>query len=119
MSYQNEMRQTLLNLGIDIETASWNSLSACRTIDLELITAENDIFYDAYEKTAEQAIVTDEICMRCPVTKECFEFGQDNELTGVFGGFYMERGQVKKERNKHKTEKVAKDLAERIFGSYD
>ena len=115
MSSQSEMRQVLLALGIDVETASWQSLAACRTIDLNLITAENDIFYDSYEKSPGQAKQTDQTCVNCPVTKECFFFGQDNELTGVFGGFYLEKGIVKKERNKHKTQEVVRELSRKIF----
>lgn len=109
------MRQLLQSLGIDLETASWQDMATCKSIDLELITAENDIFYDSYEKNPQQAIQTDQTCFNCPVTKECFFFGQDNELTGTFGGFYMEKGIVKPERNRHKTRKVAEDLTRKIF----
>lgn len=115
MSSQSELLQVLHGLGIDLETAGWEDLAACKTIDRAFITAEHDIFYDLYEKNPKQAVQTDEICLNCPVTRQCFEFGTDNELTGVFGGFYLEKGQAKPERNRHKTRKVAEDLTRKIF----
>lgn len=115
MSSQSEMQQLLQSLGINLETASWQDLATCKDIDRNLITADNDIFYDSYEKNPQQAIQTDEICLNCPVTKECFFFGQDHELTGTFGGFYMEKGTAKPERNRHKTDKIAQELARKIF----
>jgi hypothetical protein len=115
MSSQREMRQTLQSLGIDTETFDWSDLASCKIIDPELIRAEGDIFFDGYEKSESIAKATDEICLHCPVTKECFDYGQENELTGVWGGFYLNKGDVDRSRNKHKTEEVVKKLSERIF----
>jgi hypothetical protein len=115
MSSQREMRQTLRSLGIDTETFDWSDIGSCRIIDPELITAEGDIFFDGYEKSESIAKATDEICLRCPVTRECFDYGQENELTGCWGGFYLTKGEVDTSRNKHKTEETVKRLSERIF----
>jgi hypothetical protein len=110
------MQQTLQKLGIDTETFDWSDLGSCRSINPTLISGNEDIFFDGYEKSESIAKATDEICLRCPVTKECFDYGQENELTGCWGGFYLNKGEVDSARNKHKTEKVVKDLSGRIFG---
>lgn len=115
MSSQREMRQTLQSLGIDLETFAWSNLASCRVIDLDLLTGDADIFFDAYEKEPSVARATDQICLHCPVTAECFEYGQNGHLTGVFGGFYLNKGDVDGTRNKHKSEETVKALSDRIF----
>jgi transcription factor WhiB len=117
MSSQKEMQQTLRNLGIDIETFDWIDIGSCSTIDPELITSDKDIFFDGYEKSSTVAKVTDEICARCPVTRQCFDYGQENGLTGCWGGFYLIKGEVDASRNKHKDEVIVKRLTEKIFSN--
>lgn len=95
-------------LGLDSETLSWRDLKAC-----SLSTAE--LFFDLYEKDAVYARQADQICLRCPVAKECFEYGQYNEETGCWGGFWMDKGEVSESRNKHKTQEIAESLAKRLF----
>lgn len=116
MSSQREMQLVLQSLGIDIETTGWQDLAYCNSMDPELITAKEDIFYDKYEKDENTRRATDQICLSCPVTAECFEYGQCNELTGVFGGFYLTNGEVDSSRNKHKTPEIISKLSKRIFG---
>lgn len=115
MSSQREMQQALQDLGIDVDTLDWTDLGTCSSIDLEFVTGDGDIFFDLYEKNPNQAKVTDQICLRCPVTQECFNYGQDNELTGVWGGFYLTRGEPDSARNKHKDEEIVRKLSERIY----
>jgi hypothetical protein len=115
MSSQRAIKQTLQSLGIDTETFDWSDLGSCRGIDPELISGDGDIFFDGYEKSESIARATDEVCLRCPVTRECFDYGQENELTGCFGGFYLNKGDVDSARNKHKSEEMVKKLSERIF----
>lgn len=115
MSSQREMQQTLQSLGIDTERFDWSDMASCRDIDPELISPDTDIFFDGYEKSESIAKATDEICLHCPVTKECFDYGQENELTGCFGGFYLIKGEVDSARNKHKTEETVRKLSGRIF----
>ncbi len=115
MSSQREMQQTLQNLGINVDTLDWTDLASCRSTAPDLLTGEADIFFDKYEKDPNQARATDETCLRCPVTKECFEYGQDNDLDGVWGGFYLRKGALDPVRNKHKTEEIVRKLSHRIF----
>jgi hypothetical protein len=117
MSSQREMRQTLQGLGIDTETFDWSDVGSCRNIDRKLISGDGDIFFDGYEKSESIAKATDEICLRCPVTKECFDYGQENELTGCWGGFYLNKGDVDSARNKHKSEQTVLKLSGRIFSN--
>ena len=118
MSSQREMQQALQSLGIDADTLNWTDLGTCSSIDLEFVTGDGDIFFDLYEKNPNQARATDEMCLRCPVTQECFNYGQDNELTGVWGGFYLTKGDVDQSRNKHKSEEIVRQLSERIYDGF-
>lgn len=115
MTLEAEMQAIIRSLGIDLDTFEWQELAFCRNIDPAFITAENDIFYDKYEKDSKAAIQTDQMCLHCPVAAECFDYGQYNMLTGVFGGFYLIKGQVDKSKNKHKTPEIVKLLAEKLI----
>jgi hypothetical protein len=115
MSSQRGRQLALADLGINTDTVNWADLGSCSTIDLELITGDGDIFFDLYEKKPGQARATDNICLRCPVIQECFNFGRGNELTGVWGGIYLTRGEIDQARNKHKTQEIIKALANKIY----
>ena len=103
---------TLESLGLDPHTFHWQDLSACAGLDVNL-------FFDKYEKYRSIAEQTDNICLTCPVIADCFNFGQHNEETGVYGGFYLNRGEVDSVRNKHKSPEVVTLLSKRIFGEED
>jgi hypothetical protein len=115
MSSQREMRLTLQSLGIDVDALHWQDLATCSSVEIDLLSGSDDIFFDRYEKEDKVARATDEMCLRCPVTAECFFYGQEEELTGVWGGFYLTKGQVDSSRNKHKTKETVHRLSERIF----
>jgi hypothetical protein len=115
MSSQKETPPTLQSLGIDVQSFDWSDLATCREVDPVLITANNDIFFDGYEKSDSVAKATDQICLRCPVVQQCFDYGQVNELTGCWGGFYLNKGAIDSTKNKHKTEEVVRQLSGRIF----
>lgn len=107
MTFQIDILEAL---GIDPETLKWQDLASCgRAPDL----AEN--FFDNYEKSTAIAIQVDEICLTCPVVKECYDYGQYNEQTGVWGGFWLDKGEISSNRNKHKTPEIVSKLSERIF----
>lgn len=103
------LNSILEQLGIDPKTFSWHKLANCQNMKI------ND-FFDKYEaKNKNWARQIDEICVHCPVTKECFLTGIENKETGVWGGFYLDRGEVDPIKNAHKTEKMVKDLSARIY----
>lgn len=99
----------LEELGIDPEDFTWHSLSLCQNLDPEL-------FYSKYESEEEVARQTDEICLHCPVMKQCGLQGPKGEH-GVWGGIYWNgSGKPDKNRNSHKSpetwDRIKKRLSE-------
>lgn len=107
MTSPGNIHRILEQLGVDPDFFNWQHLADCRNLDTNL-------FFDAYDGTAAQQV--DELCARCPVTKECFLSGEKQKEVGVRGGFFLENGKVSKRKNSHKTPEMVKILAERIYG---
>lgn len=95
------MSNILNDLGVDEDDLDWYHLAACRGLDTNL-------FYDKYEADINIAKSIDEACLACPVSKMCYEFGTSNNEQGVWGGIYLNTGEVDKPRNIHKTQDVWK-----------
>ena len=86
-------------LGIDPEDFTWHDLSLCDGMDPEL-------FFSKYESDEEVARQVDQICLHCPVMKECGLRGPQGEH-GVWGGIYWNgSGKPDKNRNAHKTPEI-------------
>lgn len=102
------MQSFLQRLGIDPSNFEWQQLSACRGLDTNL-------FFEGYETDETIADQIDIMCVKCPVLKECFQYGTNNKLFGVFGGFYLSNGQVDKKRNEHKDRELILKLAGEIY----
>lgn len=101
-------QSTLLDqIGLSLHHFQWRDISACDGY-------ETQFFFEKYERDPIVAEQVDQLCATCPVTKECFGFGQETKSTGVFGGFYMENGDVKQEKNRHKSAEMAARLAKRV-----
>jgi hypothetical protein len=64
---------------------------------------ENNSFFDYYEEHEESRKKIDELCKQCPVKKICFANGVSQKEWGVWGGVYLEGGEVSREFNRHKT----------------
>lgn len=91
-------------LGKDRIDISWRDLGACSGLNIN--SPDEDIFYNLYEESETKAKVTDEICMSCPVIRECYIYGRENKLEGVWGGVYLNpQGKVDRAKNRHKTER--------------
>jgi hypothetical protein len=75
---------------------SWKYKAACLGEDT------ND-FFDTYEEDIESRSLIDKICRQCPVRKICFATAISNKETGVWGGIYLEQGDISREFSKHKT----------------
>lgn len=99
---------TLLEqLGLDPDDFVWQDLALCDGMDPEL-------FYSKYENNEEDARQTDEVCLHCPVMKECGLRGMQGE-TGVWGGIYWNgSGKPDEARNAHKTPEVWARIRERM-----
>ncbi len=101
------MSSILDALGLDEDEFTWRDLSLCRGTDTEL-------FFDLYESNVQIAKTTDEMCLSCPIMKQCLQSGIDNQETGVWGGIWLTIGKVDNNRNKHKTQEVWDEITGRI-----
>ena len=63
-------------------------------------------FYEDYEDDEEIAKSVDDICLSCPVMKECLLDATDNKDYGVRGAIYLNNGKPDKMRNAHKTPEI-------------
>ena len=62
-----------------------------------------NFYFEEYEDNVELRSGIDKICMSCPVRKICFANGVSGKEWGIWGGVYLEGGEISKEFNKHKT----------------
>ena len=58
-----------------------------------------------YEETKELRPAIDKMCQECPMRRICFASGISDKNWGVWGGVYLENGEISKEFNRHKTKK--------------
>jgi hypothetical protein len=65
---------------------------------------ETNLFFDFYEQDDGIARDVDEMCMSCPIQKDCLAVAVGRRETGTWGGIYLEYGQISEEHNRHKTE---------------
>lgn len=108
------MSNTILDeLGIDPQDLRWYHLAICNG---SVTSVNNDIFFDVYESDRIAAEQTDQMCIHCPVAKQCLTYAVENKMTGVWGGVYMNNGNIDRKFNSHKTSDIWKVL-KRIHGS--
>jgi hypothetical protein len=81
----------------------WIVKANCRSVDREL-------FFDKYEEDSDLAIVVDNICLTCPVIKDCFDHATNNSEWGVWGGVYLVDGEINPTRNAHKTNEIWQEI---------
>jgi hypothetical protein len=74
----------------------WKDEALCLGMD-------NNAFFDKYEDHEGSRKDIDTLCRQCPVKKICFANGISGKEWGVWGGVYLESGEVSREFNKHKT----------------
>ena len=98
------MSQILKFLGVDPEDLKWYHLSACANMHINW-------FYDDYETDKVLANNVDQLCMNCPVVKQCYAEGVANKEDGVRGGVYLNLGRTDKLINSHKAKDVWKQLS--------
>jgi len=94
-------------LGLEEETLEWHQLALCKGMDLNL-------FYKAYEEDEETAKAMDEVCLSCPVMKNCLLDAMGYKDSGLRGAFYLENGKIDKVRNAHKTDEVRLRIQEKL-----
>ena len=64
---------------------------------------ETNLYFEEYEDKLELRNEIDKICMQCPVKKICFANGISGKEWGVWGGVYLEGGEISREFNRHKS----------------
>ena len=64
---------------------------------------ETNVFFDKYEDDSAVRPIVDSLCSGCPVAKACFANGVSGKEWGIWGGIYLETGEISKEFNNHKT----------------
>lgn len=74
----------------------WKDNGSCLGLDTNL-------YFEKYEDDIEQRPITDGLCRQCPVAKTCFAVGVSGKEWGVWGGVYLETGEISREFNKHKS----------------
>jgi hypothetical protein len=95
-------------LGIDPEDFTWHDLALCDGIE------DPEIFFSKYEADEEVAKQADQVCLHCPVMKQCALMGQKGEY-GQWGGiFWNGSGKPDKNRNSHKTPEVWAEIEKRL-----
>lgn len=62
-----------------------------------------NFYFEEYEDNIELRSGMDKICMNCPVRKVCFANGVSGKEWGVWGGVYLEGGEISREFNRHKS----------------
>ena len=81
---------------MEISRDKWKDKAKCAKFDTNL-------FFDDYEEDLELRSDIDELCSGCPVARQCFAIGVSQKSWGVWGGIYLEDGEISKEFNRHKT----------------
>lgn len=100
---------SLESLGLDPETFTWHDLALCDGVD------EPDLYFDKYESDKTVAKQIDEMCLHCPVMKQCAQTGMERGEKGVWGAIYWNgAGNPDANFNAHKTEEVWEKIRERM-----
>ena len=73
----------------------WKDNASCLGLDTNL-------FFEKYEDDELIRPAVDSICSSCPVAKRCFAVGVSGKEWGVWGGVYLESGEISREFNSHK-----------------
>lgn len=73
-----------------------------------------DAFFDHYEENPEVPNIVDEMCMGCPLQRQCLSVGVARKEWGVWGGVYLEDGEIHEEYNAHKTPQKWNELWMRL-----
>lgn len=100
----------LEEFGIDEDDFQWQDLALCRQLPEDLLSGEDNCFFDKYEADRVVAKQIDEFCLTCPVISACAEHAQNSEESGVWGGIYWNRGKIDRNKNNHKSQEVRKRI---------
>lgn len=71
--------------------------------DALCVDFDTNIFFDKYEEDENFRPAVESICEDCPVRRQCFAVGVSQKEWGVWGGIYLENGNISREYSKHRT----------------
>jgi hypothetical protein len=74
--------------------------------DAKCLDLDTNLYFEGYEDNVEIRDNIDSLCSICPVAKVCFANGIAGKEWGIWGGVYLENGDISREFNKHKTKEV-------------
>jgi hypothetical protein len=74
----------------------WKNQGAC-------VGSNSNLFFDSYEDDEALRIKIDTLCSSCPVARRCFAVGVSQKEWGVWGGIYLEKGEISREFNSHRS----------------
>jgi hypothetical protein len=74
----------------------WKDNADCLGLD-------TNIFFDKYEEDMQSRLMVDSLCKTCPVMRQCFAVGVSSKEWGIWGGIYLEGGEISREFTSHKT----------------
>lgn len=82
--------------------------------DAKCLDYDTNIFFDKYEEDELLRPAVDKLCMSCPVMKDCFSVGISQKEWGVWGGVYLEAGELSREFSSHKDKNSWGSLWQRL-----
>jgi hypothetical protein len=74
---------------------SWADDASCKDQDTNL-------FFEKYEESISLRSKIDKMCHECPVVRKCFAIGISQKEWGVWGGVYLESGEISREFSRHR-----------------
>lgn len=89
----------------------WRDLGICSNSDFQISD-----FFEKYEESAEHARLIDELCLACPVMRQCALEAQQNKEIGTRGAIYWDAGSPSDSKNSHKTPEVWKRIERKLNG---
>lgn len=106
------MRDLFDELGVDEDELEWYELATCRALPEDM----KNNFFDDYETDSVISVEADNMCISCPVAKQCLLEGLRTRSYGLWGGVFLDyTGKPSTKFNKHKSDEVWKQLA-RVHG---
>ena len=85
----------------------WKDDALCLGLD-------TNIFFEKYEDDSDSITIVDSLCFACPVARQCFAVGVSGKEWGVWGGVYIESGEISREFNKHKNKEDWSDTWKKL-----
>lgn len=85
----------------------WKDDALCLGLD-------TNVFFEKYEDDGNSRQIVDSLCIACPVARQCFAVGVSGKEWGVWGGVYIESGEISREFNKHKSKEDWSDTWKKL-----